>query len=156
MSLIDYLSFNKERNDLIIKKTQELIADKRKTILLCLRIEQCKILHESLLEKGIKSELLIGKVSAKKREEILNEKIDFEVLVSSIALCKEGIDVKSLEAEILCTPMNDKGMTVQGVGRVERFKEGKRIPIVLDLCDENIPYCVNRFKKRVQYLKNRY
>lgn len=156
VALIDFLSLNEQRNNLIIEKTKELVADKRKTILLCHRIDQCKILHKKLLEQGIKSELLVGKVSAKKREQILTEKINFEVIVSTLALCKEGVDIKSLEAEILCTPINDKGMTVQCVGRVERFKEGKRIPLVLDLCDENIPYCINRFKKRVSYLRNRY
>ena len=154
--LIDYLSFNEQRNQLIVEKTKELVEDKRKTLLLCHRIEHCKVLHEKLLEAGIKAELLIGSATAKKREQILTEKIDFDVIIATYSLCKEGVDVKSLEAEILCTPVNDKAMTIQCVGRVERFKEGKRTPIVLDMCDDKIPYCVNRFKKRVNYLRNRY
>ena len=156
IALIDYLSNNKQRNELIIAKTKEMLSDGRKTLLLCHRIEQCKILYEHLINEGIKAELLIGKISSKKRESILTESVDYDVIVATLSLCKEGIDIKSLEAEILCTPINDKGMVVQCVGRVERFKEGKRTPLVLDLCDENIPYCLNRFKKRVGYLKRRY
>lgn len=154
--LIDYLSLDEDRNNLIVDLAKELIEEKRKTIILCHRIQQCEIIHQKLLNAGIKSELLVGKVSAKKREAVLTEQVDFDCICATYSLCKEGIDVKSLEGEILCTPVNDKGMMIQCVGRVERFKEGKRTPLVLDLCDEKIPYCVNRFKKRVGYLKNRY
>jgi len=155
-NLIEYLSFDENRNNLIVQKTAEMVKDNRKTVVLCHRIEQCETLHKKLLDAGIKSELLVGKVSSKNRDAILKEERDWDVIVATYSLMKEGIDIKSLEAEILCTPVNDKGMTIQCAGRVERFKEGKRTPLVLDLCDEKIPYCVNRFKKRVGYLRKRY
>ena len=154
--LIDYLSYNEERNKLIVDLVTKEKELSHKILILCHRIEHCKILNQMLQEKGVNSVLLIGKVSNKQRQAILTETTEWDVIVGTYSLAKEGLDLPCLNALIMATPINDKGMTIQCVGRVERFKEGKETPIVYDLCDEKIPYCANRFKKRVGYLRKRY
>lgn len=154
--LIDYLSFNDERNEQIINNVVNCAQQDRKQIILCHRVEHCKLLHSKLLECGLKSTLLVGNVSSKKREEILLEKIEWDVIVATYSLAKEGLDVKSLDTLHMTTPQKDKAMVVQCVGRIERIKEGKKDPIAYDYVDVNIPYCLSAYKKRKAYINKRY
>ena len=153
--LVDYLSNNEKRNETIINKIVEVSKEGRKQLVLCSRIEQCELLHKMLTDRGIKSELLIGKVSAKKREKVLTEKVDWEVIVATISLAKEGLDVPALDTLHLVSCIANQSDTVQSVGRIERVKEGKKEPIVYDYVDVNIPYLTSKYKKRVNWLKRR-
>lgn len=154
--LLNVLSENPERNELIINSIIEQLNNGRRVLVLCHRIEQCELLHNRLIKLGKKSALLIGKVSSKKREAILTEKESWEVIIGTYSLAKEGLDVPSLDCLFMCTPIADKGMTIQCVGRIERYKENKPAPIVFDVCDINYPYCVGKWKKRDNYLKRRF
>lgn len=154
--LIDYLSENTVRNDIILSKIEENVSLKRKQLVLCSRVSHCEYLHQKLLEKGIKSELLVGKVSTKKRESILTaEKDKWDVIVASYSLAKEGLDVPILDTLHFTMPQKDKALVVQSVGRIERVCEGKNNPIVLDYVDTEIPYCLGAYKKRKSALKKR-
>ena len=155
MGLVDYLATNEKRNEFIINKVVENTKEGRKQLVLCARKEQCELLHSMLLEKGVKSELLIGKVSTKKREKVLKEQVDWEVIVATIALAKEGLDVPTLDTLHLVSCIANQSDTVQSVGRIERVKEGKKPPIVYDYVDVKIPYLVSKWKKRVNWLKRR-
>lgn len=155
-ALVDYLADNKERNEKIIEKIVEVASDKdRKQLVLCTRKRQCELIHAKLLEKGIASELLIGKVSSKKREAILNEHVDWQVIVATVSLAKEGLDLPSLSVLHLASCIGNESDTIQSVGRVERFKEGKPSPVVYDYVDVKIPYLTSRYKKRVNWLRKR-
>lgn len=154
-NLVEYISTNEKRNETICNKIVELGKEHRKQLVLCARIEQCELLHNKLLELGIKSVLLVGKVSNKKREAILTEKVDWEVIVATVSLAKEGLDVVSLDTLHLVSCLGNKSDTVQSVGRIERVCENKKEPIVFDYVDMEIPYLVNRYKKRAGWLRRR-
>ena len=154
-NLVDYLATNEKRNNIICEKIVELSKENRKQLVLCSRIEQCKILHQKLLDLGVNAVLLIGKVSDKKREAILTEKVDWQVIVATVSLAKEGLDVVSLDTLHLVSCISNKSDTVQSVGRIERVCENKKEPIVFDYVDINIPYLTSRYKKRVNWLKRR-
>lgn len=155
-ALIDILSQNQERNDLIINTAINDAKQGEKVLILCHRVEHCKLLNDKMQELGQKSVLLVGKVSDKKREAILNESTDWDIIVATYSLAKEGLDLPCLTRLIMATPIADKGMTVQCVGRIERFKENKETPIAYDIYDTQYPYCVGKWKKRDAYLKRRY
>ena len=108
-----------------------------------------------LKEKGVNSVLLIGKVSDKKREAILSQTIDWQVIVATVSLAKEGLDVVDLDTLHLVSCLANKSDTVQSVGRIERVKEGKNEPIVFDYVDIKIPYLVSKWKNRVTWLRRR-
>ena len=156
LGLVDYLANNEERNKAILDKIEEVAADpERKQLVLCTRKVQCELLHEELLKRGVASELLIGKVSSKKREAILKERIDWQVVVATVSLAKEGLDLPNLNTLHLASCIGNESDTIQSVGRVERYKENKSQPWVFDYVDVNIPYLVSRYKNRVKWIKKR-
>ena len=155
VGLVDYIAKNEERNKTIVKRIVDITKEGRKQLVLCSRIEQCELLHQMLINEGVKSELLIGKVSAKKREKVLKEQVDWQVIVATISLAKEGLDVPALDTLHLVSCIANQSDTVQSVGRIERVKEGKKEPIVYDYVDIKIPYLVSRWKKRVIWLRKR-
>ncbi len=156
VGLVDYLANCEERNKAILDKIEEIAADsQRKQLVLCTRKSQCELLHQELLQRGIASELLIGKVSSKKRETILKEKVDWQVVVATVSLAKEGLDLPNLNTLHLASCIGNESDTIQSVGRIERCKENKPQPWVFDYVDKNIPYLVSRYKKRAGWLKRR-
>ena len=111
---------------------------------------------EKLIAKGIKAVICVGAVTAKKRNEILNQKTKWDVLVATYSLLKEGVSIKQLDTLHLATPVKDKSTVVQCAGRIERYLEGKKQPVVYDYVDMDIPYCVNAYTARRRALKSRY
>lgn len=153
--LINYLSENEIRNEAILNKVMECSQEGRKQALLCLRVAHCELLYEKLKEKGLRVELITGKTAAKKRESALNETDNWDVIVSTISLFKEGINIKALDCVHLCSPTKDKSAVIQSCGRCERVLEGKKEPKFFDYVDINFPYCLGAYKKRQSHLKNR-
>lgn len=151
-NLIEFLSTDKQRN-LKICDNIEKYKD-RKQLVLCARIKHCELIYNELIYRGIKAVLLVGKVTDKKRKQILNREIEYSVLISTCALCKEGIDLPELSVLHLATPISNKSDTVQSVGRIERVCPNKPEPICFDYVDNN-PYCISRFNKRAGWIKNR-
>ena len=154
-ALVDYISNYAPRNELICQKICELAKLGRKQLVLCLRVEQCKLLNQMLLDRGVQSVLLVGKVSNKKRQEILLGNVDWQVIVATVSLAKEGLDVVELDTLHLVSSLANKSDTVQSVGRIERVCEGKTDCVVYDYVDTKIPYLVSKYKKRVNWLKRR-
>lgn len=155
-NLINYFSYNKERNEEIIKNIIKCGQEDRKQVVLCHRIDHCKILNEMLLQKGLNSTLIIGATKAKDRENILKQNIKWDILVATYSLLKEGVNVKELDTLHLTTPQKDKSMIVQCVGRIERFLEGKKQPIAYDYVDVKYSYCTKAYDSRRKDIKRRF
>ena len=154
--LIDALAEDEERNEEIIKNIIELNKEGRKQIALCLRVSHCEKLYEMAIERGLKAKILTGKiVSKKKRAEVLDHPEDWDLLVATFSLAKEGLDVPMLDTIHWCSIVGNKIDAVQSAGRVERAYDNKKEPLVIDYVDIKIPYCVSRYKKRVGWLKKR-
>lgn len=153
--LVDYLGQNEERNKTIVDNIVKVSEKHKKQLVLCYRIEQCEIINNMLQERGIKSVLLVGKVTDKKRREILNSIIDWSVIVATISLAKEGLDVPELSCLHWAMVIGDKTATIQSAGRIERVCENKPEPEIYDYVDVNYPYCLGKYKKRVAFLKKR-
>lgn len=154
--LVTELSSNQKRNEFIVDNVVECAKQGRKQIVLSLRVEHCEQLVDMLQRRGIKAVLCVGKVTAKKREEILKQKVEWDVIVATYSLLKEGVSIKELDTLHLCSPAKEKGLIVQCAGRIERYLENKKQPIIYDYVDVDIPYCVNAYKKRKTALKKRF
>lgn len=154
--LITSLSSNDKRTNIIIENIISNAKEGRKQVVLTLRVEHCEEIVEKLKDRGINAVLCVGKVSNKKREEILKQKIDWDVIVATYSLLKEGISIKELDTLHLVTPVKDKAMIVQCAGRIERVKEGKKEPIIYDYVDVDIPYCEKAYTMRKRALKTRF
>lgn len=155
MKLMDYVSNLPKRDDIILNNIEKCFKEGRKQVVLCSRVEHCERINKNLLNRDIKSELVIGKVSSKKRKEVLENPQNWDVIVATYSLLKEGVSINELDTLHLTTPQSDDALIVQCVGRIERYIDNKKQPIAYDYVDMNINYCINRFNKRKKAIKRR-
>lgn len=143
--MIDAICNCKARNYQIATNViKNRVVGKRQLIL------TARVSHAQELQKLIpNSSLCVGNIKEKNRDYSNN------VIIATYALAKEGLDIPDLDVLHLATPTKDKATIVQSVGRIERNTQGKSTPICYDYVDEEIPYCVNAFKKRRSILKRR-
>lgn len=155
-TLIDYLSDNEKRNDIILDNIEKMNSENRKQIVLCHRVRHCEYLYNKLLERGLNAKMVVGKVNNKKRKEILENSDNWEIMVATYSLLKEGVSIKALDTLHFTTPQKNKSLIVQCAGRIERYMEGKNQPLIFDYVDVNVPYCLGAYRKRKSNLKNRF
>ena len=108
-----------------------------------------------LQDRNIKSVLLMGDVAKGKRKKILTGVTDWNVIVATTSLWKEGLDMPELSCLHWAMVIGDKVATIQSAGRIERVFEGKPEPEIYDYVDINYPYCLGKYKKRVAFLRKR-
>ena len=158
--LISTLCDDLNRTNKILDYVEECYKEGRKQVILSSRVEHCEQMVALLNERGINAKLCIGKVSAKKRKAILTQEEEWDVIVATYSLLKEGVSVKELDTLHLATPIrsqSDKGgMIIQCAGRIERYLENKKQPIVYDYVDTDIPYCEKAYDSRRRALKRRF
>lgn len=118
-----------KKNDRYIKILREIIQfcykNNRNTLIICDRIKLLDKMAEGFPKEDVG--FFIPR-SGKTRDEQLHRKIVFSTPGSS----RDGTDNVDLDCLILATPV---GNLTQAIGRVCRYKEGKKQPIVFDLVD---------------------
>lgn len=97
----------------------------RKVLVVSDRLAQLDILHASLRSAEVDASLYIGSTSAEDREKAK----DSQVILGTYAIFAEGTDVPALDTLFLASP---RGEVEQVVGRIQRFCEGKKNPLVVD------------------------
>ena len=154
--LINNLCENDERTEKILENVKKCAEEGRKQVLLSGRVSHCEKMVEMLQNMGYNAILCVGKVSDKKRKEILSDAKKWDILVATYSLLKEGVSINELDTLHLVTPVKDKAIVIQSAGRIERYLEGKKQPIVYDYVDTDIPYCVKAFSTRKSALRKRF
>lgn len=144
--LMDTISNNEWRNNYIKDLATTCIKNDKHILILCNLVSQAKTLQSAI----VGSELLIGSVSRRKREETLQraKQGTTKCVVATYSLAKEGLDIPILDTLILASPQKDFTTIKQSVGRIERQYAGKQSSVVYDIVDSNIPYCLGSYKKR--------
>lgn len=141
-NLINMLSENEERNNIILNN---IILNKDRTqIILVPRRKQAEWFFSKLKDYG--ALMVLG---GSKKD--FNSFRKYKIIIATEQLAKEGLDYQELDTLHLITPIKNKGIVEQCIGRVERNVEGKQEPIVYDYVDVNIAYCVNaaKIKERI-------
>lgn len=154
--LITFLCNKRERDEAIVENVVKCAQEGRKQIVLSLRVDHCKTLVKMLQDRGVNALLCVGEVTGKKREAILKQKVDWDVIVATYSLLKEGVSIKELDTMHFCCPVKEKGLVVQCAGRIERYLEDKKQPLIYDYVDVDIPYCERAYKNRKSALKRRF
>ena len=154
--LVAELSENEERTLKIIDNIEECYKEGRKQVVLTLRKQHCEDITRLLNDRGIETKYIASNLSAKKREEIIKQEVKWDVIVATYSLLKEGVNIKELDTLHLATPASDKSLIVQCAGRIERYIENKKQPIVYDYVDIDIPYCERKYNQRKGYLRRRF
>ena len=156
IKLIDYLANDDKRTESIVSKVASLVKNEgRKVALLSLRVSHVERMNEALQSRGIRSVSITGKSADKHRKEVLGKTDAWDVVVSTVSLFKEGLDIKALDTVAMAMPIKDKVGIIQSCGRAERPLEGKKQPIFLFFLDENIAYCATAERKIRQIINRR-
>ena len=142
-----------ERNEQILDLVERFVSDGRQVLVLSDRVNHCQYLAESTADRGIAAATLVGKMTKKQRAEVL-ELADARELKALFAttVADEGLDLPGLDTLILTTPTKSLGRIQQRIGRIMRYAENKRKPVVIDLVDA-VKALFYMHKKRSRFYK---
>ena len=153
VKLIEALTTDKERNDLIAQTIME--NEGHNCLILSDRLDQLVTIRNLLPDDmQADSAYINGKMQSKKakaeREQALEDMRTGKkkYLFASVSLCKEGLDIPCLDRLFLASPIKYSAIVTQAVGRIRRTSEGKETPVVIDFVDSNIGFCNGAWKKR--------
>lgn len=156
-TLVNYLTHCEQRNADIVEYACGLVTKQgRKVSILSQSVEHCNTLTRMLNDRGIKARCVTGETKKSERKDALKNTDDWDVIVATIQLFKEGIDIKSLDTVIITTPMKDEAAIEQACGRCERFMDGKIQPLFVYVLDTNFRYCYGAFAKIKKVIKKRF
>jgi superfamily II DNA or RNA helicase len=143
--LINELSTNMERTELILRVLRKALREGRKVLVLSHRLAHLKEMKAEIERTTTFSAMLY--IGATKQAERAKAK-EFDVIFGQMDLVKEGLDIPELDTLFFATPTGSDVTVEQGTGRILRELEGKKQPIVVDFVDTPIGYCQGLFKKR--------
>jgi superfamily II DNA or RNA helicase len=129
--LVSDIAMDSSRNNKIIKI---LKGCQGSTIILSDRVDQLKLLQRYFTD-GV---VIDGKTKKTIREQALKDVSSGKVkyLFASYKLAKEGLDCPILTNLVLATPVKDKAVVIQSLGRIQRPYQGKTKATVYDLLDD--------------------
>lgn len=133
-----YISNNETRNEILINNTVSLLKMGRKPLLLFREINHGKKLL-SMVPDDVRVRLVTGRISQVERDEIRNDfkagKID---LILASTVYDQGIDLKELDALVLCGGGKSTAKALQRIGRVIRGNKSgeKKDAIIVETFDQ--------------------
>lgn len=161
--LISHIARDSNRNDLIVKHLIKAVKSGRKIIALSDRIKQLETLFakvsKEVLYSGKTCAMYCGQVTDRKKKsgkrtmtaEELEEAKKADVIFATFPIAAEGLDIPKLDTLFLCTPKSD---VEQAIYRITRQFEGKKDPMVIDICDTHSAF-KNMRNSRLTYYYNK-
>lgn len=146
--LISYIVNLERRNNWLVKEMVKAIKVGRKIFVMSDRIDHLKTLKEKfdIAMPTATSGLYIGGMKAEERE----RSAAADAIFGTYAMTKEGLDLPEIDTLYLATPKSD---IEQPVGRVLRYSENKKEPVVVDLVD-SVPILQDFARKRLKQYKS--
>ncbi|RIV17905.1 DEAD/DEAH box helicase [Alicyclobacillaceae bacterium I2511] len=142
---------DKDRNRLIVE-TIGRYAKRHYTLVLSDRVVHLNTLLRMIRESlpGMKVEVLHGQLSKRERETVMArmQAKEIDILVATIQLAKEGLDLPHLDRVALATPIRSDSTVKQVLGRVMRPVKGGKSPLVLDFWDRECVLVRSQFLAR--------
>lgn len=133
------ISMHPRRNDMIEKLLTMALANGRKVICLSDRLDQLDEFERRITEAfpvtmsadGISISKYVGGLTPDQRTEAAKASL----ILATYGMAAEGLDIPELDTLFFLTPKSD---VEQAVGRIQRFIEDKKDPLVIDVIDENV------------------
>jgi superfamily II DNA or RNA helicase len=143
---------SKSRNALIAKCAHREYNNGCVVLVMTSRLAHVPKLRAALEDRGVDSIGLNGKSTRKKRTDTIKAMRKGEpMVVVSLPIFDEGVDVPSLGAIMLAFPEKAKGKLIQRSGRLMRPFRG-RTPTLYDFLDDDVELCANRWEARKRVL----
>jgi len=114
------------------------------TVILCAQVRHCELLAAMCLERGVKALVLHGQLPTKVRAERMSQAGEAQLIIGTLSLLSEGIDLPHLSALIFGAPVSaviDKEnpaatRLIQSIGRCRRPYPNKKKAYVMDIIDQ--------------------
>lgn len=127
--MLNDLAGDAARNAFILDLVKQQLDEGRAKILVITAFrEHAEELRDALLKLCDSTVLLHGGLKKKEKKDTSA----CRVLVATYGILQEGFDDSALDTLVMCTP---RSSVQQTVGRIERTRDGKLVPRVLDLVD---------------------
>jgi superfamily II DNA or RNA helicase len=137
-----YIVHNNKRNMLIKKIVDD---NPNKKILIIVKLVE----HGMILSNLLNCDYLHGGVRKDKRKKMMNEfKTDHDLLIGTISIFSEGIDIPNLDIIINASANKGDVRTIQSLGRVLRKINGKKDAIYYDFIDYGIFFKYASFRRK--------
>lgn len=124
-SVVSILCLLKSRTAKIVSCIQDLVCQNYNVLVLSDRVPHCKTIQQAIGDA--KAGLYVGSMKHAARLESVKK----QVIVSTYALSREGLDIPKLNALVMATPKSDIN---QICGRVLRGDNDKE-PVIIDFID---------------------
>lgn len=138
-AMLNAIAGNEARNAALIKIALDYVQRKKILLITAFR-EHCEVLALLLKNEGKSVHMIHGGVK--------NKEVESQFLVATYGMLEEGFDDADLDTLIFCTP---RSTIQQTVGRIERSKAGKLVPLVIDVVDQNGVFEAMWFKRKRFY-----
>jgi superfamily II DNA or RNA helicase len=146
------LSKDEERNKMLLRIGCKCVEDGRsRTLVLTSFRDHLRLLQAKFSEALGADRVAVLHGTATHQEKSHARGSDIRIIVATYAFVEEGYDDNSLDTLVLATP---RSRVQQSVGRIERTKSGKAIPLVVDVLDTWSIYA-RMIGKRKQFYKSR-
>ncbi len=150
-TLLKILTFDTNRNQMIVEDVLEQVEQNKKILVLTERKDHVETLNLYLKDK-CEVITITGEdpISAKKSKKAQIDMGHFQVLISTGQFFGEGMDVPHLDCLFLVYPFSFEGKLIQYIGRIQRSDSAK---MIFDYRDRHVPYFDRMFKQRNRYYK---
>jgi len=152
---ITVLVEDEQRNQYIVERAVKA-SNSMGTIILCAQVRHCELLGVLCQEAGAKPLVLHGQLTGKVRGERMSHAPEASLIIGTLSLLSEGIDLPHLSALVFAAPVSASinkdnpaaTRLIQSIGRCRRPYQGKSKAFVLDIIDE-CGFGVSAWNKRV-------
>jgi len=144
--MVTMLSKDEVRNSLIVQQIQWLLSIRSKLIVVSSLVQHCLVLRKCI--SAACPDIKLACMAGKYKEPELAKDPSVRIVFATYSLLEEGYDDPDLDSLVLCTP---RSRIQQTIGRVERVKEGKLVPIVVDIADGFSIYDAMWYKRKHFY-----
>ncbi len=152
--LLKQLTTDNARNHFIAMYVNKLVTSGRRAAVVSDRIAHLKNIAKILDEKYGLGKEVVGfytKSSTTEKERVRALQ-SCQVIMATYGLFGAGTNVPDLSGLVLASPLVS---VTQVVGRVERFVEGKKQPVVIDIVDVKSPIAKGWFNARLREYNQR-
>lgn len=152
------LTADEQRNSLILKDIEEVLAAGRFPLILTERREHLSVFETLLKGKTDHLAVLYGGMRQKKRREVFEELKNYpdncrKAILATGSYIGEGFDEPRLDTLFLTMPASFKGRIVQYAGRLHRKCADKTNVVIYDYVDSGVSVLANMHRKRLKTYK---
>lgn len=143
-AMITNLTLSQERNNFILNKIP--VNENRNVLVLSSRIEQLEFLCKEFKSRfrHIKSDLYIGKM----KSNALKQAEKAQIIFATYQMVSEAFDLPKLNTLVFASPQSN---VEQSCGRILRKISENIKPLIIDICDLDIPVFIGQYKKRKKF-----